>query len=115
MRCPACGTAAGDDARYCAQCGSPLSDRDAADAGDPGRAGQTGPAATIGDRRIVSALFADLVDYVRMLAEHDPEVVRARVTVALATMAAAIERLRRHPREVHRRCGVRGVRLAACT
>jgi adenylate cyclase len=92
MRCPACGTAAGDDARYCAQCGSPLSDRDAADAGDPGRAGQTGPAAAIGDRRIVSALFADLVDYVRMLAEHDPEVVRARVTVALATMAAAIER-----------------------
>ena len=46
-----------------------------------------------GDRRIVTALFADLVDYVRMLAEHDPEVVRARVTTALATMAAAIERL----------------------
>ena len=92
MRCPACGTAAGDDARYCAQCGSPLTDRNAEDAGDPGHAGQTVPAATIGDRRIVSALFADLVDYVRMLAEHDPEVVRARVTVALATMAAAIER-----------------------
>lgn len=28
-----------------------------------------------------------------MLAEHDPEVVRARVTTALATMAAAVERL----------------------
>jgi adenylate cyclase len=46
-----------------------------------------------GDRRIVTALFADLVDYVRMLAEHDPEEVRARVTSALATMATAIERL----------------------
>jgi class 3 adenylate cyclase len=46
-----------------------------------------------GDRRIVTALFADLVDYVRMLAEHDPEVVRDRVTAALTTMAAAIERL----------------------
>ncbi len=46
-----------------------------------------------GDRRIVTALFADLVDYVRMLAEHDPEEVRDRVTAALATMADAIERM----------------------
>lgn len=46
-----------------------------------------------GDRRVVTAVFADLVDYVRMLAEHDPEVVRARVTAALATMADSIERL----------------------
>jgi adenylate cyclase len=46
-----------------------------------------------GDRRVVTAVFADLVDYVRMLAEHDPEVVRARVTAALATMADIIERL----------------------
>jgi class 3 adenylate cyclase len=56
----------------------------------------TGPAiapATHGDRRIVTALFADLVDYVRMLAEHDPEAVRETVTTALATMAEAIERL----------------------
>ena len=45
-----------------------------------------------GDRRVVTALFADLVDYVRMLAEHDPEDVRARVTSALMTMASAIER-----------------------
>jgi class 3 adenylate cyclase len=47
---------------------------------------------TTGDRRVVTALFADLVDYVRMLAEHDPEDVRARVTGALGTMAGAIER-----------------------
>ena len=46
-----------------------------------------------GDRRIVTALFADLVDYVRMLAEYDPEEVRTRVTAALATMAEAIDRL----------------------
>jgi class 3 adenylate cyclase len=42
---------------------------------------------------VVTALFADLVDYVRMLAEHDPEVVRARVTGALGAMADVIERL----------------------
>jgi class 3 adenylate cyclase len=91
MRCPSCGTATGDDARYCAQCGRPIS-RDIAQDADPDRPDHGGPAAAIGDRRIVTALFADLVDYVRMLAEHDPEEVRARVTVALATMAAAVER-----------------------
>jgi class 3 adenylate cyclase len=41
----------------------------------------------------VTALFADLVDYVRMLAEHDPEEVRARVGRALGRMGDAIERL----------------------
>jgi class 3 adenylate cyclase len=46
-----------------------------------------------GDRRVVTAVFADLVDYVRMIAEHDPEEVRARVGTALRRMADAIERL----------------------
>lgn len=54
---------------------------------------QAGERQEEGDRRVVTALFADLVDYVRMLAEYDPEVVRARVTGALATMADCIERL----------------------
>jgi adenylate cyclase len=56
--------------------------------------GTEGPAPTdAGDRRVVTALFADLVDYVRMLAEHDPEEVRVRVGTALARMGEAIERL----------------------
>ena len=42
---------------------------------------------------MVTAVFADLVDYVRMIAEHDPEVVRARVGAALRRMGEAIERL----------------------
>jgi len=46
-----------------------------------------------GDRRIVTALFADIVDYVRMVAEHDPELVQARVAEALAAMAQQVERL----------------------
>jgi class 3 adenylate cyclase len=44
-----------------------------------------------GDRRIVTALFADLVDYVRLVAEHDPEDVRRRVDAALMAMVEAIE------------------------
>ena len=95
MRCPSCDTIAAERARYCGQCGTAL----AQDAQPRSRAAAEGTAATAppvvppaGDRRIVTALFADLVDYVRMLAEHDPEDVRARVTQALATMASAIER-----------------------
>ena len=44
-----------------------------------------------GDRRIVTALFADLVDYVRLVAEHDPEEVRRRVDAALVAMVDAIQ------------------------
>lgn len=89
MRCPSCGANGPDDARFCASCGTPLRVETAATSAgsasqDPG---------DVGDRRVVTALFADLVDYVRMLAEHDPEEVRARVIAALATMAEAIERL----------------------
>ncbi len=88
MRCPSCGAKTDDDARYCAHCGISLPQSDGGTrAGDA-----TQPPIERGDRRVVTALFADLVDYVRMLAEHDPEDVRARVTSALMTMASAIER-----------------------
>ena len=77
MRCPACDTLLRAGAKYCDQCGArlPLS-----------------PASSPGDRRIVTALFADLVDYVRMLAEHDAEDVKHRVDAALAKLDAAVER-----------------------
>ena len=50
------------------------------------------PSATgaAGDRRVVTALFADLVDYVRLVAEHDSEDVRRLVDRALAAMGDAI-------------------------
>jgi class 3 adenylate cyclase len=44
-----------------------------------------------GDRRVVTALFADLVDYVRLVAEHDPEDVRRKVDAALRAMVDAIK------------------------
>ena len=53
--------------------------------GDPTASGAAG------DRRIVTALFADLVDYVRLVAEHDPEEVRRRVEGALVAMVDAIQ------------------------
>ena len=103
----ACGAPTRPTARFCEQCGAPL---EATGQGD--RPERPRDDVEAGDRRIVTALFADLVDYVRLVAEHDPEEVRRRVDAALRAMVDAIERLRRHPREVHRRCGVRGLRLA---
>jgi adenylate cyclase len=91
VHCPSCGASADEDARFCARCGAALGSVGA----NGGLIGATGPGPTdrvSGDRRVVTALFADLVDYVRMLAERDPEDVRAQVTGALATMASAIER-----------------------
>ncbi|HSL32714.1 MAG TPA: adenylate/guanylate cyclase domain-containing protein [Candidatus Limnocylindrales bacterium] len=55
------------------------------------RPGHLPPAGEPGDRRVVTALFADLVDYVRLVAEHDPEDVRRRVDAALMAMVESIE------------------------
>lgn len=98
MRCASCGATPAPAARFCDRCGAALVRLDPTSAVPPGATAEPSPdgadrsADVGGDRRIVTALFADLVDYVRMLAEHDPEVVRARVTGALDTMAGAIAR-----------------------
>jgi class 3 adenylate cyclase len=121
VRCRACGATVGAAARFCEQCGTRLETpgrqappRPAPSGGEPaampvaGRsfarshamARPTDPARPIddpaaagaaGDRRIVTALFADLVDYVRLVAEHDAEEVRRRVDAALVAMVDAIE------------------------
>lgn len=94
MRCATCGSRGAEGARFCDRCGAALWHDDPTSQGGPGaRPTASTDASPSGDRRVVTALFADLVDYVRMLAEHDPEVVRERVTAALATMADTIERL----------------------
>jgi adenylate cyclase len=74
-------------ARFCDQCGSRLEGVRRSDPDPPPKAGGI----EIGDRRIVTALFADLVDYVRLVAEHDLEDVRTRVDSALSAMGEAIE------------------------
>jgi adenylate cyclase len=119
VRCRACGAVVAERARFCHECGARIRARanapDAASVSDPARSmpaasssSQTAPAppgpaipvgsaeaaasGTQGDRRIVTALFADLVDYVRLVAEHDAEDVRRRVDAALRAMVDAIER-----------------------
>ena len=89
MRCPACDTLLRAGAKYCDQCGARLA------ASSVGASpGKEAAAASVfgGDRRVVTALFADLVDYVRMLGEHDAEDVKQRIDAALATLDAAVGR-----------------------
>lgn len=85
MRCSACGARNETTARFCDQCGARL---------EMSIAGERAAGRNVqgGDRRIVTALFADLVDYSRMVAELDPEEVRTRVDAAFEIMARAIER-----------------------
>jgi class 3 adenylate cyclase len=100
VRCRACGAVVSEAARFCEQCGARLRLSTAArraaatPSAGPGANGSS-PDATalgsLGDRRVVTALFADLVDYVRLVAEHDAEEVRQRVDAALLAMGQAIE------------------------
>jgi class 3 adenylate cyclase len=87
VRCRTCGAVSRARARFCDQCGSRLEGARRSVPDPPPKAGGI----EIGDRRIVTALFADLVDYVRLVAEHDLEDVRARVDFALSAMGEAIE------------------------
>jgi len=87
--CETCGAALKATARFCDQCGSPVQPPAAASAGV--RRGEHTRAQ--GDRRVITALFADIVDYVRMVAELDPEVVQERMAAALAAMGDQVERL----------------------
>jgi adenylate cyclase len=48
--------------------------------------------ATPGDRRIVTALFADIVDYSRLVTELDAEEVVGRIDEAFRLLAGAVER-----------------------
>jgi class 3 adenylate cyclase len=79
VRCPACAAMNAATARFCDQCGSPLTTAQV-------------PMRRVGDRRIVSALFADIVDYSTMVAEAEPEEVQRRIDSALRAMDEAIRR-----------------------
>jgi adenylate cyclase len=78
MLCPDCAAPKAPAARFCHQCGRKL------------ESASTGLKA--GDRRVVTALFADLVGYTQLVDELDPEEVRSRVDGALTVLGDAVVR-----------------------
>src|SRR5437016_14347049 len=91
MTCALCGTQNRASAKFCRQCGSPLSrvcpnghpvEPDATfcdecgavlDAGQPTRTGAGAPSS---ERRLVTVLFADLVGFTSLSEAQDPDEVR---------------------------------------
>lgn len=76
MHCPECGAPTAPGARFCHNCGKRL--KSATDGLE------------VGDRRVVTALFADLVGYTKLVDELDPEEVWARVDGALTILGHAV-------------------------
>ena len=80
MRCPNCARENPDDARFCANCGTALT----APVPAPPPPGE--------ERRLVTVLFADLVDSVTLADSLDPEDYRALLSRFYATVAAEVSR-----------------------
>jgi class 3 adenylate cyclase len=74
LACPACGFGNDSAARFCGGCGTALGASSAPDAAKPP---PPALAAADGERRPVTVLFADLVDYTRLASALDPEDVHA--------------------------------------
>ncbi|MDQ5820989.1 MAG: AAA family ATPase, partial [Actinomycetota bacterium] len=74
--CPSCGSANRDKARFCDLCGAPL------EAGPAGRE----------ERKVVSVLFTDLVEFTSRAEQLDPEDVRATLSPYYTRLRSEIER-----------------------
>src|SRR5206468_6326651 len=79
--CPACGTENPEQARFCLGCGSPLAD--AAPAAAPSE-----------ERKVITAIFVDLVGSTARSEQLDPEDVKALVAPYHARVRAELERHR---------------------
>jgi adenylate cyclase len=89
IACPACGAPNQPAARFCDQCGHTLTQ---GPAGNASLTSATPAPPRAGDRRIVSALFADIVDYSRLVSELDAEEVVGRIDEAFGLLSDAVRR-----------------------
>jgi class 3 adenylate cyclase len=76
LTCPACGTANPEGARFCNGCGGALA----------------GPGALRKERKVATALFADLVGSTALAEREDPEIVQSVIGLAFDRIAAEISR-----------------------
>jgi class 3 adenylate cyclase/tetratricopeptide (TPR) repeat protein len=77
VRCPACGEENPERAKFCLNCGTPLT---------------TAPAPVRQERKIVSVLFCDLVGFTAASEGADPEDVQARLSTYHSMLRQEIER-----------------------
>jgi class 3 adenylate cyclase/tetratricopeptide (TPR) repeat protein len=96
VNCPACGLENPDAARYCGRCGAALGSECPAcgAAVAPGLAYCTSCGAGLvepEERKVVTVLFADLVDFTRRAGRLDPEEVRRLLAPYYARLRAELE------------------------
>jgi class 3 adenylate cyclase len=77
LTCSNCGRGNPDDARFCAECGSPLGE---------------GTGSAREERKVVTVLFADLVGFTSRSERLDPEDVRATLTPYFSRLREELER-----------------------
>ena len=94
--CPSCGAEAGPAARFCRNCGSPLQAEDRAPAAfTPSHLATkilASRASLEGERKQVTALFADLRGSMELLESVDPEEARRLMDPAVQLMMDAVHR-----------------------
>ncbi len=93
QQCPACGHDNPASNNFCAQCGTSLRPTETTAAPIDPRPHEPEPAtASSGERRFISALFADLVGFTAFSESRDPEEVRAMLTLYFERAREVIER-----------------------
>jgi class 3 adenylate cyclase/tetratricopeptide (TPR) repeat protein len=94
MRCSKCGAENPDSKRFCGDCGAALLTADEAPASHPAVSGALSPIPGAelpeGERKTVTALFADLKGSTELMEALDPEEARAIVDPALRIMVDAV-------------------------
>ena len=79
--CATCGADVAADARFCAACGAAVAASDGSALAVEGR-----------ERKVVTLLFADLVGYTTLNESHDPEVIEAVVGAAFDRLSTEVTR-----------------------
>src|SRR5271155_2926455 len=101
-RCTNCGSDNGPDAKFCADCGNPLGRHLGAESARRApvkatgglivAAERQGPEAIEGERKLITALFADIKGSTELIEDLDPEEARAIIDPALNLMIEAVRR-----------------------
>jgi class 3 adenylate cyclase/tetratricopeptide (TPR) repeat protein len=103
LRCPRCGFANAAGAKFCGECGVSLAAASSTQTGPARQSHSGGAAITIaeespaaelpeGERKTVTALFADIKGSTELMEDLDPEEARTIVDPALALMIDAVHR-----------------------
>jgi len=102
LKCSQCGVSNEPDEQYCGQCGFAL----AMGSGSAATKTHTAPAVRVsedsgahplgGERKTVTALFADIKGSMELMEDLDPEDARAIVDPALKLMMDAVHRWKTH-------------------